>query len=94
MWLHWIPTCTALEYAILNLCPNTHIQYWNWGRTAADPINSPMFNGNMSSMGGNGVKSDYPGVMVMGAGFKPPYDLIPADLGGGCVKDGPFAKSV
>lgn len=47
-----------------------------------------MFNGNMSSMGGNGVKSDYPGVMVHGAGFQAPWDIIPADLGGGCVTDG------
>lgn len=51
-----------------------------------------MFNGNMSSMGGNGVKSNYPGVMVHGGGFKAPYDMIPPDMGGGCVKDGPFAK--
>lgn len=43
-------------------------------------------------MGGNGVKADYPGVMAMG--FKPPYDKIPAAGGGGCVKDGPFKKSV
>ncbi|KAF1966473.1 Di-copper centre-containing protein [Bimuria novae-zelandiae CBS 107.79] len=51
-----------------------------------------MFNVNMSSMGGNGVKADYPGVMVHGGGFQPPWDMIPADLGGGYVKDGPFAN--
>lgn len=44
----------------------------------------------MSSMGGNGVKADYPGVKT--TGFKKPYDIIPADVGGGCVKTGPFAK--
>lgn len=27
--------------------------YWNWDRYAADPINSPMFNGNASSMSGS-----------------------------------------
>jgi tyrosinase len=46
----------------------------------------------MSSMGGNGAKVDYPGVPTMG--FAPPYDMIPADLGGGCVTDGPFKKCV
>lgn len=51
---------------------------------------SPLFNGNMSSMGGNGAKIDYPGVPAMG--FKKPYDMIPADAGGGCVTDGPFKK--
>jgi tyrosinase len=44
----------------------------------------------MSSMGGNGAKVDYPGVPTMG--FKKPYDMIPADIGGGCVTDGPFRK--
>lgn len=44
----------------------------------------------MSSMGGNGVKADYPGIPAMS--FKPPYDMIPADVGGGCVKEGPFVK--
>ncbi|KAL5380133.1 hypothetical protein DPSP01_007936 [Paraphaeosphaeria sporulosa] len=83
----------AYEKALREECGYTgHQPYWNWGRTAADPINSPMFNGNMSSMGGNGAKSDYPGVMIHGAGFKPPYDIIPADLGGGCVTEGPFAN--
>lgn len=27
--------------------------YWNWDRYAADPVNSPMFNGNASSMSGS-----------------------------------------
>jgi tyrosinase len=41
-------------------------------------------------MGGNGKKADYPGIPTMG--FPKPYDMIPADLGGGCVTEGPFAK--
>jgi tyrosinase len=49
-----------------------------------------MFNGNMSSMGGNGAKSEYKGVPT--TGFKKPYDIIPADVGGGCVTEGPFKK--
>jgi len=46
----------------------------------------------MSSMGGNGAKVDYPGVPTMG--FQKPYDMIPADIGGGCVTEGPFKKYV
>ncbi|CAI6333741.1 unnamed protein product [Periconia digitata] len=79
----------AYEKALREECGYTGYQpYWNWGRTAADPANSALFNGNMSSMGGNGVKADYPGVMTMG--FKKPYDIIPPDVGGGCVHEGPF----
>jgi hypothetical protein len=80
------------KYLAASINVLTSAQYWNWGRTAADPINSPLFNGNMSSMGGNGAKVDYPGVPTMG--FTPPYDVIPADVGGGCVTDGPFKKCV
>ncbi|KAF2824959.1 Di-copper centre-containing protein [Ophiobolus disseminans] len=79
----------AYEKALRDECGYTGWQpYWNWGRTASDPINSPLFNGNMSSMGGNGKKSEYPGVPTMA--FKPPFDMIPSDLGGGCVTEGPF----
>ena len=46
----------------------------------------------MSSMGGNGKKVNYPGVPTMG--FQKPYDMIPADIGGGCVTEGPFKKYV
>jgi hypothetical protein len=44
----------------------------------------------MSSMGGNGVKSEYMGVPTMG--FAKPWDMIPSDVGGGCVVEGPFKK--
>jgi tyrosinase len=81
----------AYEKALREECGYTGYQpYWNWGRTAADPHTAPIFNGNASSMGGNGKKVDYPGIPT--AGFKKPYDIIPADLGGGCVESGPFAK--
>jgi hypothetical protein len=43
-------------------------------------------------MGGNGAPATYPGVMAMG--FTPPYDVIPAAGGGGCVTDGPFKKCI
>lgn len=34
----------------------------NYDRYAADPINSSLFNGNSSSIGGNGAPSNYAGV--------------------------------
>jgi tyrosinase len=81
----------AYEKALRDECGYTGYQpYWNWGRYAADPINSPLFNGNDSSMGGNGLPSDYPGIPSMG--FKAPYDMIPSAGGGGCVTTGPFKE--
>ncbi|KAF2799260.1 Di-copper centre-containing protein [Melanomma pulvis-pyrius CBS 109.77] len=81
----------AYEKALREECGYTGYQpYWNWGRTASDPANSPLFNGNMSSMSGNGKKADYPGVKT--TGFQKPYDVIPPDQGGGCVTSGPFAN--
>ncbi|EPE32098.1 Di-copper centre-containing [Glarea lozoyensis ATCC 20868] len=83
----------AYEKALRDECGYTGYQpYWNWARYAADPINSPLFNGNDSSMGGNGLPSEYPGIPSMS--FKPPYDMIPSAGGGGCVTEGPFKDMV
>ncbi|KAF4637486.1 hypothetical protein G7Y89_g594 [Cudoniella acicularis] len=82
----------AYEKALREECGYTGYQpYWNWGRTAADPINSPLFNGNDSSMGGNGLPFNYPGVKTKG--FSKPYDIIPSAGGGGMVVSlGPISK--
>lgn len=58
-----------------------------------DPINSPLFDGSDSSLGGNGASCDYEGTPVGGA---PPglNDMIPSAGGGGCVTTGPFKKQV
>jgi tyrosinase len=61
----------------------------NYDRYAQDPLNSAIFNGNSSSMSGNGKKSGYKGVPQ---GFRAPYNMIPADQGGGCVTTGPFKE--
>ncbi|KAK3690371.1 hypothetical protein B0T22DRAFT_380032 [Podospora appendiculata] len=68
--------------------PRNHGSYWNWDRYAKDPVNSPLFNGNESSMGGNGLKVAHSGIPIPGA--PRPYNLIPAADGGGCVTTGPF----
>lgn len=61
----------------------------NYDRYAQDPVNSPMFNGNASSMGGQGLPSDYPGVAQP---YRKPYDWIKPGGGGGCVTEGPFKE--
>jgi len=44
----------AYEQALRNECGYTGAHpYWNWDRYAKDPANSPIFNGNSSSMSGN-----------------------------------------
>ncbi|KAK5659064.1 hypothetical protein OQA88_1152 [Cercophora sp. LCS_1] len=67
---------------------NGYQPYWNWGRYAADPVNSPLFNGDEYSMGGNGKKETYPGITIPGA--PAPANRIPPGDGGGCVTTGPF----
>ncbi|VBB81647.1 Putative protein of unknown function [Podospora comata] len=52
---------------------------------STDPANSPLFDGSEGSMGGNGAKANYNGIMIPG-----PYDRIPPADGGGCVTTGPF----
>jgi len=61
----------------------------NWDRYAHDLLNSPLLNGNMSSMGGDGEPSPYPGIKMP---YPPPFDLIPPGNGGGCVTKGPFKE--
>lgn len=61
---------------------NIH-KYWDFGKSAADPEKSPIFDGSETSMGGNGAKVSHKAT-AMG----------PAQNGGGCVDKGPFAKYV
>ena len=63
----------------------------NYDRYSNDPINSPLLNGNASSMGGNGEPDPaYKGVPQ--AGRTP--DIIKSGGGGGCVTEGPFSELV
>ena len=48
-----------------------------------------MFNGNATSMSGQGELVTYPGVPQP---FRAPYNKIPMGGGGGCVKSGPFKE--
>lgn len=61
----------------------------NYDRYAEDPFNSPLLNGNASSLGGNGeLDADYKGVPQVG---RTP-NIIKSNGGGGCVKSGPFSE--
>ncbi|CAK7204041.1 hypothetical protein SEUCBS139899_006792 [Sporothrix eucalyptigena] len=65
--------------------------YMNYDRYAEDPGNSPLLNGNASSMGGNGAPDpSYKGVPQYG---RTP-NIIKSGGGGGCVTSGPFADMV
>ncbi|KAH9214621.1 hypothetical protein DL95DRAFT_435895 [Leptodontidium sp. 2 PMI_412] len=79
----------AYETALREECGYKGYQpYWNWGRYASDPINSPLFDGSDTSLSGNGLYYNHTGVPVTGA--PPPFDVIPPGVGGGCVTTGPF----
>lgn len=80
------------EQALRNECGYKGYQpYINYDRYAEDPIHSPMFNGNSSSMGGNGEPDPaYTGIPQ--AGRTP--NIIKSGGGGGCVTSGPFSEMV
>jgi len=75
------------EQALRNECGYKGYQpYWNWGKTAFDPVNSPMFDGSDYSMSGNGVYEAHNCTNALPSGL----NCIPPGNGGGCVKTGPF----
>ncbi|KAI0132820.1 hypothetical protein BJ170DRAFT_615493 [Xylariales sp. AK1849] len=79
------------EKALREECGYTGYQpYWNWGRYALDPANSPIFDGTPTSLSGNGIYSPYPGITF--PLYPPPMHVLPPDAGGGCVDSGPFAN--
>jgi tyrosinase len=77
------------EQALRNECGYTGYQpYWNWGKTAFDPVNSPVFDGSDYSMSGNGVYEPHNCTDALPTGL----NCIPPGEGGGCVVTGPFKK--
>ena len=64
--------------------------YWNWGRWASDPENSPLFHADSpeQTMSGNGAPVPHDGITFPIA--PPPFDTLPPGTGGGCVTTGPF----
>ncbi|OIW22959.1 Di-copper centre-containing protein [Coniochaeta ligniaria NRRL 30616] len=77
------------EQALRNECGYTGYQpYWNWGKSAFDPIHSPYFDGTPTSVGGNGVFEPHNCTSGLPTGL----NCIPPGEGGGCVTAGPFAN--
>ncbi|KAB5559646.1 hypothetical protein GE09DRAFT_1285613 [Coniochaeta sp. 2T2.1] len=69
----------AFEQTLRSECGYNGTQpYWDWGRWAADPEKSPIFDGSDTSLSGNGQKITHnSNGIVLGNG-------------GGCVQTGPF----
>lgn len=77
----------TFETALRNECGYTGYQpYWNWGKSAFDPANSPMFDGSPYSMSGNGVYEAHNCTEALPTGL----NCVPPGVGGGCVETGPF----
>lgn len=62
--------------------------YWNWGKSAFDPVNSPIFDGSASSLGSNGAFVPH----NCSDGLQNGINCIPAGQGGGCITKGPFTN--
>ncbi|KAK5657423.1 hypothetical protein OQA88_2995, partial [Cercophora sp. LCS_1] len=70
-----------------NECGYTGTQpYWNWGKWAYDPLNSPLFDGSDASLSGNGVYAEHSCTDALPTHL----NCIPPGEGGGCVDSGPF----
>jgi tyrosinase len=79
------------ETALREECGYTGTQpYWNWGKSALDPIHSPVMDGSPYSMSGNGIYEAHNCTEALPTLL----NCIPPGVGGGCVESGPFAKYV
>lgn len=78
-----------LEQDLINLCGYEGVMpYWNWAEDAAAPQDSPLFNGDAYSMGGNGRY-----VPGRADTWLAQQDVTyPPGTGGGCVESGPFSN--
>ncbi|KAK6067544.1 hypothetical protein SCUP234_11542 [Seiridium cupressi] len=78
----------TFEQALRDECGYTgYLPYWNWGKSALDPINSPYLDGSEYSQGGNGVYEAHNATQGLPSGLLP----IEPGVGGGCVETGPYA---
>ncbi|TGJ80953.1 hypothetical protein E0Z10_g7820 [Xylaria hypoxylon] len=76
----------AYEKALRDECGYKGYQpYWNWFSHRDNLLESPLFDGSSTSMGGDGEFFRHNGSLVAGGSL-----WIPSGKGGGCVKSGPF----
>lgn len=81
------------EQALRTECGYTgSIPYWSWPQYVNAPQDSPIFNGDEFSMGGNGEFIPGRPDTILNPPPGAPGDpiMVPPGLGGGCVKTGPF----
>ncbi|KAK4154949.1 putative tyrosinase [Chaetomidium leptoderma] len=90
-WHRWF--VYQYELALRDECGYKGYQpYWDWPRYAKAPQDSPIFNGDPYSLGGNGEYIPHDGpVIVPPPGVGGDNISLPAGVGGGFVKTGPFA---
>jgi tyrosinase len=89
MWIQRLPVgiiLQAIHETHNNLTYYYHRPYWNWAKYS-DLVNSPIFNGDEYSMGGNGDPIGPHAGMSLGPG-----QTLPGGPGGGCVTKGPFTN--
>lgn len=94
-WHRWY--IYVYETALRDECGFTGYQpYWDWAKYASAPQDSPIFNGDEYSLGGNGeyIPGHNGSVIVLPEVDGVPRENIqlPPGLGGGFVKTGPFAN--
>ncbi|KAE8385645.1 hypothetical protein BDV23DRAFT_188018 [Aspergillus alliaceus] len=63
------------------------LPYWNWALDAYNLLGSPLFNGNATSLSGNGAYTAEEVRTCSSQGV-----CLPRGTGGGCVESGPFAN--
>ncbi|KAL2208404.1 Di-copper centre-containing protein [Sarocladium strictum] len=90
-WHRWF--VYQYEKALREECGYKGYQpYWDWAKWATGPQDSPIFNGDKYSLGGNGEYIPHDGpVIVPPPGVGGGNISLPAGVGGGFVKTGPFA---
>jgi tyrosinase len=91
-WHRWF--VYQYERALRDECGYAGYQpYWDWPRYARAPQDSPLFNGDPYSLGGNGEYIPHDGpIIVPPEGVEGGNISLPAGVGGGFVTTGPFAN--
>ncbi|KAH8592146.1 hypothetical protein B0O99DRAFT_654051 [Bisporella sp. PMI_857] len=80
----------SFERALRDECGyKGYVPYWNWGKSAKDPLNSPYMDGSKYSQGGNGVWAPH-NCTRPGSLFAPCIAPVVEGRGGGCVETGPY----
>ncbi|KAI1075969.1 Di-copper centre-containing protein [Whalleya microplaca] len=83
-----------LEQALRDECGyQGYLPYWDNARFSEDQTKSKVFDGTMTSLGGNGQYIPHDPIKVILPGFAHQVALPkPAGTGGGCMTDGPFTN--